>query len=74
MMVDSGLFIKDLNKKKPDIAYIEDINVIDINTNTEYKSLNIIKSEEERGISLTLPPDIAICKNCLADMRNTSFP
>ncbi|MFW9950251.1 MAG: carbamoyltransferase HypF [Candidatus Thorarchaeota archaeon] len=67
-------FINDLMKKKPDISYIEDIKIIEFDSDTEYNSLDIIKSEEGRGISLTLPPDIAICKDCLTDMRNRSLP
>jgi hydrogenase maturation protein HypF len=36
----------------------------------EFYTLEIRKSEQGRGISLTLPPDIAICDECLKDMRD----
>lgn len=65
------LFLDKLRKEKPDIAYIEDIDIKYVeSSNILYSSLEIKKSEQGRGISLTLPPDIAMCKNCLRDMRN----
>jgi hydrogenase maturation protein HypF len=67
------LFLTDLRKKKPDISYIERISIKEIESNELYEDLAIIKSEEGRGISLTLPPDIAMCENCINDMRNPSL-
>jgi len=63
-------FIKDIKVKKPRISYIETIEIKNPLTNQTFKNLEIKKSEQGRGISLTLPPDIAICNNCLEDMRN----
>ena len=63
-------FIENIKLKKPKISFIENLVVNEIEVNDEYTTLRIEKSEEGRGISLTLPPDIAICNKCLIDMRN----
>jgi len=63
-------FLVEIEKTKPKIAFIESIKVIKAESDKIFSSLTIGKSEEGRGISLTLPPDIAICKNCIRDMRN----
>jgi len=63
-------FIDDIKKKKPSISYIENISITESETSKTFTDLTIGKSEEGRGISLTLPPDIAICDDCLRDMRN----
>ena len=63
-------FLEDLKVKKPDISHIEAITVKELNNGLLYESLEIRKSESGRGISLTLPPDIAICNDCINDMNN----
>lgn len=63
-------FLRDIEIHKPKIAYIEKINVEKVEFDKIYDDFTIGKSEEGRGISLTLPPDIAICENCIKDMRN----
>ena len=63
-------FIDDIKKKKPSISYIENLIVKESKISETFTDLKIGKSEQGRGISLTLPPDVAICNNCLNDMRN----
>jgi len=63
-------FINNIEKKKPKISYIEKLTVKESEIGETFADLRIEKSEEGRGISLTLPPDIAICDSCLMDMRN----
>jgi len=63
-------FIDNIEKKKPNISYIEKLTVNESEISETFTDLRIKKSEEGRGISLTLPPDIAICDSCLMDMRN----
>ncbi|TFG29053.1 MAG: carbamoyltransferase HypF [Promethearchaeota archaeon] len=67
-------FINDANKKSPEISFIENLEVTELSYNKVFEKLEIKKSEKGRGISLTLPPDIAICDNCLKDMRDTKLP
>jgi hydrogenase maturation protein HypF len=66
-------FIIDLKEKKPKISYIENLLVNESKEHVQFSDLKIEKSVEGRGISLTLPPDIAICNDCLKDMRNPSL-
>ncbi len=66
-------FIKKIKIKKPDISYIENMNIEPIKTEKKYVNLEIKKSEHGRGISLTLPPDISICNDCLKEMRNPNL-
>jgi len=63
-------FLQDLKDKKPEISYIESIAVKELNNGLLYENLEITPSEQGRGISLTLPPDIAICSDCIEDMNN----
>jgi len=63
-------FIDNIGKKKPNISYVEKLTVKESEISETFTDLRIGKSEEGRGISLTLPPDVAICDDCLRDMRN----
>ncbi len=63
-------FLDDIQSKKPSISFIENIEIEYLEKYEEFKNLDIKKSEQGRGISQSLPPDIAICKNCLEEMRN----
>jgi hydrogenase maturation protein HypF len=65
---DINEFITSIRKKKPKISFIENIEVKEFNSDTIFKELKIERSEQGRGVSLTLPPDIAICDDCLKDM------
>jgi len=63
-------FMDNVKKKKPNISYIEKLTVNESLLSKNFPDLRIEASEEGRGISLTLPPDVAICNDCLRDMRN----
>lgn len=62
-------FLEDIELKKPKISFIEDISIKFLDFQEEFNELEIRKSEQGRGVSLTLPPDIAICNECLKDMN-----
>ncbi|MHA2009938.1 MAG: carbamoyltransferase HypF [Promethearchaeota archaeon] len=64
------VFLDNTTNKKPEISYIENIDINYLEQIEDFKTLEIRKSEEGRGISLTLPPDIAICNDCLKDMQD----
>ncbi|MFX1322531.1 MAG: carbamoyltransferase HypF [Promethearchaeota archaeon] len=66
-------FIVEVKNNKPKISFIEHFNVKEIDSEKAFPNLEIKKSEQGRGLSLTLPPDIAICDNCLNDMRNRNL-
>lgn len=67
---DIKRFIDKVHRNKPSISFIENFNLDYIDDSVEYNNLEIRKSEEGRGISLTLPPDISTCDECLKDMRD----
>ncbi len=67
-------FIENIQKKRPKISFIENIDIKEISTDQKFNDLKIEKSEKGRGISLTLPPDVAICDNCLNEMRDPTKP
>jgi len=71
---DIQKFIYKIKEEKPEISYIEKITTQELNKEKLFKDLSIRKSEQGRGISLTLPPDVAICQECLKNMRNTDLP
>ena len=64
-------FITNIRKKKPKISFIENIEIKEFTSDINFKELKIEKSEQGRGIGLTLPPDIAICNDCLKDMYDS---
>ncbi|MFX0008787.1 MAG: carbamoyltransferase HypF [Candidatus Hermodarchaeota archaeon] len=66
-------FMKNLETRTPKIAFIENIDIKQLESKIEYNTLEIKRSEEGRGISLSLPPDISICEDCIQDMRNKSL-
>jgi hydrogenase maturation protein HypF len=73
-------FLSDIRTQKPPISYIEDIDIedLDINnfSNDEIlkirRELHIKPSKSGIGSSVTSPPDIAICSDCVDDMNNPS--
>ncbi len=71
---DINNFVEEVEEKKPKISFIEAINQKEIHGDCNFNNLKIEKSEQGRGVSLTLPPDIAICDKCLDDMRNPDLP
>ena len=70
---DLDNFILEVKLRKPNIAFIEKMEIQEISLEKRFKTLEIKKSEDAVGISLTLPPDIAICENCLKDIRNPNL-
>jgi len=63
-------FIDNIKTRTLKIAFIENIDIKHLESKIKYNDLEIKKSEEGRGISLSLPPDIGICEDCIKDMRN----
>ena len=66
---DIELFIKRLQSELPPIARIDSIEVIDIDEKGFDKFKIIESSDSYSGLSV-IPPDIAICDSCLAEIRN----
>jgi hydrogenase maturation protein HypF len=63
-------FLKDLKEKKPPLAQIYDITVTKLHGKDELESFTIHKSSKiiEHSGSV-IPPDVAICDECLSELR-----
>ncbi|MBS7288057.1 MAG: carbamoyltransferase HypF [Candidatus Freyarchaeota archaeon] len=64
-------FMRELREKKPPLARFEKIKVKWGRACGEFKTFTIEKSSDERVLeSSYIPPDVAICDNCIRDMLN----
>ncbi|RLI22275.1 carbamoyltransferase HypF [Candidatus Bathyarchaeota archaeon] len=64
-------FIKDLKDKRPPLAKIHDLIVNFSDEKGEFKEFRILKSSENRELSgSVVPPDVAICDECLRELRD----
>ncbi len=67
-------FLKGVRAALPTMAYLESIDVQWEPFQGEFSDLLIKKSEEAGGRTIVLPPDIATCEACIADLRNPEMP
>ena len=68
-------FMSDLTEKKPSLAQIEKINQTEQSGKNEYEHFTIFKSSQEAETSGSIiPPDIAICNQCLKELRDPKDP
>jgi len=68
-------FMRDLTAKKPPLAQIHEIITTTLQGKTEHDKFTIYKSSEETELSgSVVPPDIAICNECLTELRNPKDP
>jgi len=68
-------FMRDLKEKKPPLAQIYDIITTKVIGKEEYEKFTIYKSSDETELSgSVIPPDIAICDECLKELRNPKDP
>ena len=68
-------FLKSIVEEKPPLARIHDIITLPIEGGEEYKDFRIFSSSGEAELSgSVIPPDIAICDECLMEMRDPSNP
>ena len=71
----SKALLRDLTEKKPPLAQIEKINQTELSGKNEYQHFAIIKSSQEAENSGSIiPPDIAICNECLKELRDPKDP
>lgn len=68
-------FIKDLKEKKPPLAQIHEISRAELEGKEEYAEFSIHASSNEKELSGSIiPPDIAICSDCLKELRDPKDP
>ena len=68
-------FLRDLKEKKPPLAQIHQVMTTKLEGKDEYTSFKIDKSSSETEYSgSVIPPDIAICNDCLRELRDPQDP
>lgn len=64
-------FLEDLRGKKPPLARIYEIITNFVEDTNEFEAFRILKSSEEVELSgSVIPPDVAICDECLSELRD----
>jgi len=68
-------FLKALTKKKPPLARIHETIISSLKGENEHEDFKILRSSEETELSgSVIPPDIAICDECLRELRDPKDP
>jgi hydrogenase maturation protein HypF len=68
-------FMRDLTAKKPPLAQIDRVRSTELPGANQYGEFTIWKSSTEAELSGSIiPPDIAICNECLAELRDPQNP
>ncbi|MEM4733122.1 MAG: carbamoyltransferase HypF [Candidatus Bathyarchaeia archaeon] len=68
-------FLRDLKDKKPPLAQIHSIITTELSGENEYTKFTIYKSSAEKKLAgSVISPDIAICSECLAELRDPNNP
>ena len=68
-------FLRNLKEKKPPLAHIYETITLPLKGENKYESFTILKSSEQAELSgSVIPPDVAICDECLKELRDTKDP
>jgi hydrogenase maturation protein HypF len=68
-------FLRELKENKPPLAQIHDIITTTLAGKNEHAKFTIYKSSEKAELSgSVIPPDIAICDECLQELRDPKDP
>jgi hydrogenase maturation protein HypF len=68
-------FVVDLKEKKPPLAQIHSVKTSTLEGKNEFSSFTILKSSNDTELSgSVIPPDIAICDDCLRELRDPKDP
>jgi hydrogenase maturation protein HypF len=68
-------FLRDLREEKPPLAQIYEITTSPLKGKNRYEAFTIHRSSERAESSgSVVPPDIAICDECLRELRDPSDP
>jgi hydrogenase maturation protein HypF len=72
---DIRSFLRDVREKKPPFAQIYNLTFQSISGENECKEFIIMKSSKQtRHSGSVIPPDIAICSQCLDELRDSKDP
>ncbi len=68
-------FLINLTAEKPPLAQIDAVKRTDLSGENQYDKFTIYKSSQEAELSgSVIPPDIAICNQCLQELRDPKNP
>jgi hydrogenase maturation protein HypF len=68
-------FMRDLSVEKPPLAQIDSVKSTELTGKNEYAAFTIYESSQEAELSGSIiPPDIAICNQCLHELRDPKDP
>ena len=68
-------FMHDLKEKRPPLARIYSVATTELGGKNEYGSFTIHRSSHETELSgSVIPPDVAVCDDCLKELRTNSDP
>ncbi len=68
-------FLRDLQEQKPPLAQIHNVQKIPLSGKNEYVNFTIIRSSDALEHSgSVVPPDSAICNDCLRELRDPNDP
>ncbi len=68
-------FMHDLTAKKPPLAQIDKVNSAKLSGQNQFETFAIHQSSHEAELSGSIiPPDIAICNDCLKELRDRKDP
>ncbi len=68
-------FLRDLQTKKPPLAQIFEVIITKLEGKNEFAKFIVEKSSSEMELSgSTIPPDVAICDECLRELRSPEDP
>lgn len=68
-------FLSDMKKKKPSLTHIHDIIKTPLIGKNQHANFTIHKSSEDTELSgSVIPPDIAVCDDCLIELRDSKDP
>jgi hydrogenase maturation protein HypF len=68
-------FLRDLKTEKPPLAQLYEITTLPLTGKNEYEAFTISRSSQKAELSgSVIPPDIAICDECLQELRDPENP
>ncbi|KZX12111.1 carbamoyltransferase HypF [Methanobrevibacter curvatus] len=67
---DIEKFISEIEVKKPPVSIINSIEYSFFESNASFSEFKILESSNSFSGTSVIPPDIAVCENCLKEMRN----
>ncbi|MEZ4528530.1 MAG: carbamoyltransferase HypF [Desulfobacterales bacterium] len=62
-------FCRDIRERNPPLSHITEINIFS-ESPKNFREFSILSSKGEKRVSTLISPDMAVCEDCLGEMRN----